>query len=235
MLIEATLLGLAVLTWKKLGKKEEWNEKREEMYQSALEHLTGPAGVAKLREIASECEKHGFHAKAHALRKRADLRNTDVKVKKQRHEAYLKGMQSTNVPAILKLAAAYEAITATGAARNLRKHAENVQSGVDDTFAVDTPEVPAPTTAPSGAMNDQVDDPKVQASAREKVSTLPDEAPRAEPAVAEQQIPPPVIVRRRGKPPEGFDSLEAAQKATNGAAHIEPAVEPEGQASAEGP
>jgi hypothetical protein len=246
MLIEATLLGLAVLTWKKLGRKEEWSDKREEMYQSALEHLKGPAGVAKLREIADSCEKNGFHAKAFALRERAKLRATDANVKKARHEAYLKGMRSQNVPGILALAASFEKISATGAAANLRKHAENVQNGVDDiveptiTAANASSEgsaIPAPPPGKTPSAGAPSDREPIEA----KAEMIPDEAPRAEPAVAEAQIPPPVVRRRGGqKPPEGFesrsDAFEAAKSATtNGAAHVEPTHEPEDQASAEGP
>lgn len=231
MLIEATLLGLAVLTWKKLGKKEEWTPAREEMYQSALEHLKGPAGVAKLREIADSCEKNGFHAKAFALRERAKLRATDTNVKKARHEAYLKGMRSTNVPGILALAASFEKISATGAAKNLRKHAENVQNGIDDTMAASEPEVPTPPPAPSGAMNDQADAPP----ARAKAPTLPDEVPQQEPAVAETRIPPPAPQRKARVKPEGFDDIEAAKAAVNGKGHAEVIPTQEDQASAEGP
>jgi hypothetical protein len=227
MLIEATLLGLAVLTWKKLGKKEEWTPAREEMYQSALEHLKGPAGVAKLREIADSCEKNGFHAKAFALRERAKLRATDANVKRARHEAYLKGMRSTNVPGILALAASFEKISATGAAKNLRKHAENVQNGVDDTMEPTATQAPPPATGPTTAP----DAPTLEV----KVEVLPAEAPRAEPAVAEAQIPPPVVVKRRGKPPEGFESLADAREAVNGKGHTEVIPTQEDQASAEGP
>ena len=238
MLIEATLLGLAVLTWKKLGKKEEWNDKREEMYQSALEHLKGPAGVERLRAIAAECEKQGFHEKAYALRKRADLRSTDAKTKKARHEAYLKGMASQNVPGILKLAQSFEAISATGAAKNLRKHAENVQNGVDDTMKEDLPaaapqgaSVEVPTAAPGPA-----DVP----AARAKAPTLPDEVEARSPEKAEAQIPPAVV---EGKPkrrivaaPKPFNTvIEAKSELTNGTSHVEPLAEQENESVAEGP
>lgn len=239
MLIEATLLGLAVLTWKKLGKKEEWNDKREEMYQSALEHLKGPAGVERLRAIAAECEKQGFHEKAYALRKRADLRSTDAKTKKARHEAYLKGMASQNVPGILKLAQSFEAISATGAAKNLRKHAENVQNGIDDTIepkitaenaSTEGPAIPAgpPTKTPTG---ENVREPEV----RTKAPSLPDEVPQEEPAVAEAKIPPPAAQRKARVKPEAFDDIEAAKAAVNGKGHAEVIPTQEDQASAEGP
>ena len=212
MLIEGTLLALAVLTWKKLGKEEKWDAEREAMYQSALEHLKGPAGVERLRAIAAECEKKGFHAKAYALRKRAELRSTDAATKRARHEAYLKGMKSANVEGILKLAATFEKISATGAAANLRKHAENVQNGVDDTL---TEQTPAPQTEAAQPASDGV---KTGVEAK---ATLPDEAPHVEPEKAEAAIPPPVVVKRRNAKAaqvevQGFDSLEAAKASLNG-------------------
>lgn len=239
MLIEATLLGLAVLTWKKLGKKEEWTPAREEMYQSALEHLKGPAGVERLNQIAAECEKQGFHAKAYALRARAKLRSTDAATKKARHEAYLKAMSSTNVPAILKMAMGFEKLSATGAAKNLRKHAENVQNGIDDSVAttedvIAAPppqnanvEVPAATPGPSDVP-----------AARAKAPTLPDPVEAAPPEKA--NIPAAVV---EGKPrrrvvatPKPFNTvIEAQAEVTNGAAHAEPLAEHEEQNVAEGP
>src|SRR5580704_17194734 len=108
MLIEATLLGIGVLVWKKLGQGHEWTPEHEEMYQAALEDLKGEAGVAKLREIAAQCEKNGHHVKAFALRRRADLRDTPAKVKKERHEVFRRAMRSTNIEAMLKVAAGFE-------------------------------------------------------------------------------------------------------------------------------
>ena len=198
MLIEATLLGLAVLTWKKLGKKEEWTPAREEMYQSALEHLKGPAGVERLNQIAAECEKQGFHAKAYALRARAKLRSTDAATKKARHEAYLKGMASTNVPVILKMAMGFEKISATGAAKNLRKHAENVQNGIDDSVATTEEVIAAPppqnanVEVPAAAPG-----PADVPAARAKAPTLPDEVEARSPEKAEAQIPPPSLRENR--------------------------------------
>jgi hypothetical protein len=131
MLIEVTLLGLAVLVWKKLGQGHEWTPEHEEMYQNALEHLKGEAGVAKLREIADVCEKNGHHVKAFALRARANLRATPANVKKERHAVYVKAMKSTNIPAMLKVAAAFEAITSTQAAKNIRARVEELQAAQD--------------------------------------------------------------------------------------------------------
>ena len=92
-------------------------------------------------EIANACEKNGHHAKAFALRKRAELRSAPAAVKAQRHEAYLKGMQSENIGGILKLAAALESISATGAAKNLRDRADALQAKKDGLIP-DPPEPP---------------------------------------------------------------------------------------------
>lgn len=211
MLIEGTLLALAVLVWKKMGKEEKWDAEREAMYQSALEHLKGPSGVERLYAIAAECEKQGFHSKAYALRARAKLRDTDAATKKVRHEAFLKGMRSTNVEGILKLAKTFEAISATGAADRLRKRAANLEAGINDDMDNTPPAAPPAAAAPPA--------PEGVKTGVEAKPTIPDEAPQAEPAAVEEQIPPPVVVRRRAaKAPvvEGFDSIEAAKAAING-------------------
>jgi hypothetical protein len=146
MLIEATLLGIGVLVWKKLGQGHEWTPEHEEMYQAALEDLKGEAGVAKLREIAAQCEKNGHHVKAFALRRRADLRDTPAKVKKERHEVFRRAMRSTNIEAMLKVAAGFESITATQAASEIRQRVEWLQSQ-QDRVVPDAPEAQAPPPA----------------------------------------------------------------------------------------
>jgi hypothetical protein len=184
MMMEAVLLGLGVLVWKKLGQGHEWTAEHEEMYQNALEHLKGEAGVAKLREIANACEKNGHHAKAFALRKRADLRSAPAVVKAQRHEAYLKGMQSENIAGILKLAAALESISATGAAKNLRDRADALQAKKDGLI----PDPPEP------AVQARVEPP------------TPEERPAPQPRVAE--VEPPSVTS------EGLQEVRASTRTT---------------------
>jgi hypothetical protein len=186
MMMEAVLLGLGVLVWKKLGQGHEWTAEHEEMYQNALEHLKGEAGVAKLREIANACEKNGHHAKAFALRKRAELRSAPAAVKVQRHEAYLKGMQSENIAGILKLAAALESISATGAAKNLRDRADALQAKKDGLIP-DPPEPP------------------VQARV-EPEPAAPEERPAPQPRVAEAE--PPSVAS------EGLQEVRASTRTT---------------------
>jgi hypothetical protein len=139
MLIECTLLGIGVLIWKKLGQGHDWTPEHEEMYQAALENLKGEAGVAKLREIADECAKNGHHVKAFALRKRADLRATPAKLKKERHEVYKRAMRSTNIEAMLAVALEFERITATKAAADIRERVAALQA-TEDAVVPDAPE-----------------------------------------------------------------------------------------------
>jgi hypothetical protein len=194
MLIEATLVGLGILVWRKLGQTKEWTAENEEMYQAALEHLKGEAGVAKLYEIADACEKNGHHTKAFALRERAKLRSTPEKVKRERKAVYMKAMQSENVAGILKVAAAFESITATGAAANLRARATELQAAQDAMTGAPTPEVPQARVAPTPP-GEQAHEPSpapeqtpVAQAASESIVTeaepVVQEAPKAQPARA---------------------------------------------------
>jgi hypothetical protein len=160
MLIEGSLLALAILAWRKAGEKGKWTAEREEVYLQALEHLKDPA---KLRILANAFEKEGFHVKALALRKRADLRGASEATKKARSEAFAKGMASTNIDGILKLAEAFDEATATGAAAALRKRVVQlrIQASSQIHFSTPveekkTPTIPAPP--PSAAIIDAVID-----------------------------------------------------------------------------
>jgi hypothetical protein len=181
MLIEATLLGIGVLVWKKLGQGHEWTPEHEEMYAAALEDLKGEAGVAKLREIAAQCEKNGHHVKAFALRRRADLRDTPAKVKKERHEVFRRAMRSTNIEAMLKVAAGFESITATQAASEIRQRVEWLQAQ-QDRVVPDAPEAQAPPPA----------EPTQEVRVAEQAPPAPEQAPPAEqaPAPLQAQVEP---------------------------------------------
>jgi hypothetical protein len=223
MLIEVTLLGLAVLVWKKLGQGHEWKPEHEEMYQAALENLKGEAGVAKLREIADVCEKNGHHVKAFALRARANLRATPAHVKKERHAVYVKAMKSTNIPAMLKVAAAFEAITSTQAAKNIRARVEELQAAQD---AV-SPE-PAPTQEAQTRVAPQPE--------QEKASTIeqpaqepPSRQARAERAAVSEGLQEVRVASRTipTPPPSSavIDVVGTSEDVVNGAGHAPPSEE----------
>ena len=191
MLIEATLVGLGILVWRKLGATKEWTAENEEMYVAALEHLKGEAGVAKLYEIADACEKNGHHTKAFALRERAKLRSTPLKVKQERKAVYERAMKSENVVGILKVAAAFESITATGAAANLRARAAALQAAQDSMTGAPTPEPTAQTRVveaePEAPAPQAAPEPAAQAAPEPvvaEVEPVVQETPKAQPARA---------------------------------------------------
>jgi hypothetical protein len=194
MLIEATLVGLGILVWKKLGQTKEWTPENEEMYQAALEHLKGEAGVAKLYEIADACEKNGHNTKAVALRERAKLRSTPEKVKRERKAVYQKAMQSENIVGILKVAAAFESITATGAAANLRARAAELQAAADAMTGVPTPE-------PAAQARVAPQEPAAEATAPEPTQpaaqVAPEPIPVAEAEPVVQEAPKAPLARAR--------------------------------------
>jgi hypothetical protein len=125
MIVEFATVALLVAAWKRAGKKKgEFTPEREKIYLAALENLD----PERLRKLADVFESEGLVTHAAMLRKRADLRATPNDIRVQRKEAYEKGMCSENIDGVLKLANAFERLTATGAAANLRKHVEELKT-----------------------------------------------------------------------------------------------------------
>lgn len=121
---EVVVFSMLALAWKKSGKKGQFSDERKKIYEAALESLTDPE---KLRRMADEFEKEGLTLQAAMLRKRADLRSLPREQIEKYHEIRDKALKSENVDAILRLADAFETITATGEAKKLRNHAEEVK------------------------------------------------------------------------------------------------------------
>jgi hypothetical protein len=225
MLIEVTLLGLAVLVWKKLGQGHEWTPEHEEMYQNALEHLKGEAGVAKLREIADVCEKNGHHVKAFALRARANLRATPANVKRERHAVYVKAMKSTNIPAMLKVAAAFEAITSTQAAKNIRARVEELQAAQD---AVSPDQAPTQEAQTRVAQGPQAPPEPAPATEQPTQKPAPRQARAERTAVSEGLQEVRVASRTIPTPPPSsavIDVVGTSEDVVNGAGHAPPSEE----------
>lgn len=123
-LLEITIGALVFGAWKKSEKKGILTPEREKVYLAALADLHDPV---ELRKLADVFEKNGLGVEATMLRRRADLRGQTAEQKQARREAYDKGMASSDVVAVERLADAFESITATGAAMALRKHAADVR------------------------------------------------------------------------------------------------------------
>ena len=116
-------LGIGLLAWlafkKQTGTKfGEMTPERDELFRNAMAHCADPARLGKLAEIF---RKEGLKAEAVMLRKRAEWRaRSDVK--RAEHAAiFEKALASENVGAILGVAAAFESLTATQKAGQLRE------------------------------------------------------------------------------------------------------------------
>lgn len=122
-------IGLGVALIASMKKKHDnrhgiMTPERQEMFNSAMEKL---ASGEKLMKLAKAFEENGLHVQANLLRRRAIWRNRNVQQREQHDEVFNKAMESTNVQAILKVAASFEGMTATQKAAALRAHAQLVQ------------------------------------------------------------------------------------------------------------
>jgi len=136
VIIEAGFVGLLLLAWKK-GKQRgdgKLSVEEETMFREAFENIRidkkDPERAPRLfRKLADGFDKYGHPIHAKLLRTRADyLERTPEK--KAEHEAIIRrAMQSINVEAIEQVASGFEKMTATGIARDLRKHAQEVRDG----------------------------------------------------------------------------------------------------------
>lgn len=120
-----TVVGLAALAVKKRHDTSfgVMTPARQEMYNNALAHLHD---VGKLEELAKEFDKQGLRIQASVLRKRAAWRKRSSQQVEQHDELFTKAMKSKNVPAILKMADAFEGMTATHKAQVLRDYAKSI-------------------------------------------------------------------------------------------------------------
>lgn len=117
---------------------------REEVFNNALEHLKDPE---RLKKLADVFEQEGLKTQASILRRRAAWRARDQKTKDEHEAIFQKALQSKNVDAILRVALAFEGMTATLKAKQLREHAEKVKTGektvIETTAEVKPVEKPA--------------------------------------------------------------------------------------------
>jgi ATP-dependent DNA ligase len=164
-LIPIVVIGLAGLgVWKVRSKKGVMTKERQAIFETAMRVLQDPD---KLRQLADAYQKEGLKAQADLLRKRADLRELPPDVKEGRRDAFRKGMASTNIAEIEKLAAMFEKETATGAAKALRDHAKALKAAAD-ALKHDVPAHPNVPTPPhlepglppkaAGEIGDDTDD-----------------------------------------------------------------------------
>lgn len=121
----AGLTGLAIYRKRKRGLKGKMTPDRERIYVQALNKLADPA---KLKELAQTFYREELKPYGDMLMKRARLRELPPDVKKARHAAFKKAMQSTDIKKILEMAEEYEKEGATGSAAALRKRAAGLKT-----------------------------------------------------------------------------------------------------------
>lgn len=130
MIVETAFAGLLYLAWKK-GKKRggKLTVEEETMFREAFDNIRGKNASAMFRKLADGFDKFGHPIHAGLLRRRADYLDRSPE-KKAEHDAIIgRAMKSTNPEAIEQVATGFEKLTATGIARDLRKHAQEVRDG----------------------------------------------------------------------------------------------------------
>lgn len=150
-MFDPVTIGVAAMIWMAFKKQSSTQfgvltSEREEVYRNAMEHLQDPR---KLLQLAKDFEKEGLKAEAHWMRKRAEWRSRPEEVKAKHDEIFDKALDSENVSAILEVAKAFELMTATIKARQLRQRAKSLQESKNtkaepasvETTAEETPEV----------------------------------------------------------------------------------------------
>lgn len=130
-----TLAAAAYVATRKKPANAPMKPEEEVIFQTALEKVQDPQ---KLRALADAFDMAGQHAAAEELRIRASLKELPPEVKLERREAFRKGMQSDNVPAILALAQAFKSEGHTGAAADLERHAKEVATAKEKAAGVET-------------------------------------------------------------------------------------------------
>jgi hypothetical protein len=127
-MLDPTTIGIGVAIW--LAFRNQGNSQfgvltaeRDEVYRNALEFLHDPL---KLEELANTYQKEGLKVQAAMLRKRAEWRGRSETLRAQHEDIFNRAMQSKNVHGILAVAEAFEKMTATAKAKELREHAKGL-------------------------------------------------------------------------------------------------------------
>lgn len=144
------LVGGGALVWKEMNKKDygELTPSRDERYRKAMEHCYQPE---ILLQEAKLFEEHGLKAQAAMLKRRSEWRGRPQALQEEHEAIYQKALKSSNIPAILDVAAAFEGWTATKKAATLREHVQKLQEAAIQEAAAAAIEQSKTNGAPQGA------------------------------------------------------------------------------------
>lgn len=123
-------IGVGALLWMAFKKQTTTKfgvltPEREEVYKNAMEYCQDSA---KLRELADNFEKEGLKAEAYWMRKRAEWRGRSPEVKAKHDAIFTKAMESSNIEGILGVAKAFDSLTATFKATQLKQRADMLRA-----------------------------------------------------------------------------------------------------------
>ncbi len=123
------IVGAGALAFREINKKDYGilTAERDERYRIAMSNCHDPQALLTEAKLFAE---HGLKAQALMLKKRAEWRSRSDEQKKVHEDIFQKAMRSTNIPAILEVAAAFEGWTATRKAAALREHVRLVQEKI---------------------------------------------------------------------------------------------------------
>lgn len=125
-MLDPLTIGVGGLLWLAFRKQANTQfgvltPEREEIYNTALEFLHDPM---RLEKLAAEFQREGLKVQAAMLKKRAEWRARNPEQKAAHETIFQKAMASTNIHAILDVAKAFEQLTATAKAKQLRERAK---------------------------------------------------------------------------------------------------------------
>jgi hypothetical protein len=116
------MLGMGYVTFREMNRKDYGvlNASRDERYRNAMAHCYDPQVLLQEAKLFAD---HGLKAQAAMLKRRAEWRSRPESVRQQHEAIYQKAMTSSNIQAVLEVAAAFEGWTATKKATALRERA----------------------------------------------------------------------------------------------------------------
>lgn len=122
------MVGAGALAFREMQRKDygQMTPAREERYRVALETYGPEALLAEAKLF----EDHGLKVQGALLRKRAEWRSRTDATKQAHEEIFQRAIKSTNIPGILKVAAAFEELTATKKAAALHERIRVLQEAM---------------------------------------------------------------------------------------------------------
>jgi hypothetical protein len=120
------MVGAGALAFREMNKKDYGilTAARDERYRVAMSSCYDPQALLTEAKLFAE---YGLKAQSAMLKRRAEWRSRPEELKTTHEDIFQKAMRSTNIAAILEVAAAFEGWTATKKASALREHARLVQ------------------------------------------------------------------------------------------------------------